>query len=324
MTDLAPAVREAGLLAPGATVVVLLSGGRDSVCLLDVCARICGPNATTALHVNYGLRDGADEDERHCEQVCAELGVALRVHRPGAPHGNVQAWAREERYRAAGSLEGEIAVGHTASDQVETILYRLASSPSRRALLGMRPRAGRVLRPLVRYTREDTAAHCRSRRLSWREDPTNDSDRYARNRIRHELVPALRSIHPAAEANVLALAEILRDEAEVLDSLVDELTGGDGIEIGRLRELPGAMRRLVVQRLADAVAGGPAAGAGRRAPEVCELAEGAALDLPGGVRATVRGGHLRLLPTPSVQRRSRPGPGDENAGGEAPTYIPPA
>src|SRR5207248_11032285 len=142
-----------------------------------------------------------------------------------------------------------------ATDQVETILYRLASSPSRRALLGMRPREGRLVRPLLAFTRQETADYCSERGLEWREDESNQSDAYARARIRGRLVPALREVHPAAEENVLALSATLREEAEVLDGLVDQaLAGGREIELDALRELPAALRRLVVQRLSDLAA----------------------------------------------------------------------
>ncbi len=296
-------VRHEGLLAANRPVIVLLSGGRDSTCLLDLATRIVGPGSVQALHVNYGLREEAGEDERHCHEVCQSLGVALHVRHPRHPgSGNVQAWAREERYQAAAALAagGDIAAGHTATDQVETILYRLASSPSRRALLGMSPREGSLVRPLLGFSREQTAEYCRSRRLEWREDESNQSDAYARARIRSRLVPALREVHPAAEANVLALAAILRDEAEVLDSLIDEALGGGGeIELETLRGLPPALRRLVVQRLADQAAGRPAPGAGRRADEVAALGRNAALDLPHGVRAVVKQGSLSFEGRPT-------------------------
>lgn len=312
--DLIEAVRDEGLLAAGRRVVVLVSGGRDSTCLLDLAARIGDPDAVCALHVNYGLRQDAEGDEAHCRTLCGRLGVRFEVRRPGAHgRGNVQAWAREERYAAATALAaglgGDVAVGHTATDQVETILYRLASSPSRRALLGMRPREGPLLRPLLRYTREQTGAHCVARGLEWREDESNSSGVFARGRIRGGLVPALREIHPAAEDNVLAVAEILRAEGEVLDRLVDEALGGrQEIELAGLRELPGALRRLVVQRLADAAADGPAAGAARRADDVAELGDDAALDLPHGVRAIVERGVLRFGRTPPKQAPHRISP----------------
>jgi tRNA(Ile)-lysidine synthase len=295
------AVAADGLLAPGRPVVVLYSGGRDSTCLLDLAARIAGPEAVRALHVNYGLRDDADADERHCALLCEALGVPLTVTRPArAQSGNVQAWAREARYGAAAELArgGDVATGHTATDQVETILYRLASSPSRRALLGMRARDGSLIRPLLGYTREGTGSYCSERGLEWREDHTNELDLYARGRIRNELVPALKRVHPAAERNVLALAETLRDEARVLDGLIQEsLAGRQEIALDRLRELPAALRRLVVQDLADTAAGGLAPGAARRADEIAALDRGA-LDIGNGLRAVVEQRTVRFETLP--------------------------
>ncbi len=301
--DLLARVHEQGLLSAGRPVVVLLSGGSDSTCLLDLAVRICGADAVSVLHVNHGLRGAAsDEDEMHCARLCERLGVALEVRRP-APRarGNLQAWAREARYRAAGELacarDGEVAVGHTAADQVETILYRLASSPSRRALLGMRPREGSLVRPLLRFTRDDTEAYCRARGLDWREDGSNASRAYARNRVRSGLLPALIEVHPGALRNVLAASEILRDEAEVLDALVAEVLGGRSrVSLATLRELPGALRRLVVQRLADDAAGGPAPGAGRRGDSVAGLSDRgtAMLDIGCGLRAVAEYGEVRI------------------------------
>ncbi len=302
-------VREQGLLVARLPVVVLLSGGRDSTCLLDVAVRVCGAEAISALHVNYGLRDSSAEDERHCRELCARLGVGLTVERAGAPAGNKQAWARTLRYDAAALLAlsraADIAAGHTATDQVETILYRLASSPSRRALLGMRPRDGNLIRPLLRFTREQTGDYCRERGLSWRDDESNDSDLYARGRVRADLVPALRAIHPGAEQNVLALAETLRDEADVLDILVeDELAGRSAIELRQLRALPSALARLIVQRLADAVNGRPTPGTSRRLDDILALRDGGVthLDLPGGVRASAVDGVLSFDRTPEIAR----------------------
>jgi tRNA(Ile)-lysidine synthase len=278
-------------------IVVLLSGGRDSVCLLDSLVRQGEP--VTALHVNYGLREGADEDEAFCRELCERLGVPLVVHRPGPPVGNVQAWAREVRYAEAAKLGPVVATGHTATDQVETVLYRLAASPGRRALLGIRERPG-VIRPLLGWTREQTAAYCVERGLAWREDPTNESDAYARNRVRNALLPTLRSLHPSAEANVLRTLELLRDEAEVLDSLID--TDPD---VARIAALPPALRRLTVQ----AIAGDHPVAA--RADEILALgARGgtASLDLGGGLRAVVEYGRLRFdhgpppAPSPTILR----------------------
>jgi tRNA(Ile)-lysidine synthase len=310
MTSVEARVRADGLLAPGRRVVVLFSGGRDSTCLLDLAARITGPANVTALHVDYGLRDESGADAEHCQSLCAALRAKFVLVRPAdEPHGNVQAWAREIRYTEASRLEGDIATGHTATDQVETVLYRLAASPGRRALLGMRERDGRVIRPLLHITREETTAYCTERGLAWREDATNDSDAYARNRIRRNLLEALREIHPAAEANLLRTLELLRDEAEVLDDVV---TGA--LEAGDLAALPPALARLALQRMADEAMGGRAPAIAGRAGEILALsAQGTtSLDLGHGLRAVSEYGRLRFETWRRAPPRGRParaGPG---------------
>nr|MDQ3588576.1 tRNA lysidine(34) synthetase TilS [Actinomycetota bacterium] len=169
--------RASGLVREGEPLLVLLSGGADSVCLLDVAIELGA--RVGALHVNYGLRAEADEDEAHCRAVCVELGIDLTVERALLPEeGNVQAHARDARYRLAeGLAAGRYAAAHTASDQAETVLYRLAVSPGRRALLGMEPVRGRLVRPLLHAAAEDTRAWCRSRGLEWREDASNQDSR---------------------------------------------------------------------------------------------------------------------------------------------------
>lgn len=302
-------VRAGGLLAGERQVVAMLSGGRDSVCLLDVAVALCGPGRVRALHVNYGLRADAEQDERHCRELCARLEVEIevvRAHREENAAGNLHAWARELRYVAAHELAGRedalVATGHTASDQVETILYRLAASPGRRALLGMSVSEGRLVRPLLGLTREATGAYCLELKLAWREDQSNDNERYARARVRHRLVGALDAVHPAAQANVLRTAELLREETELLDALVDaELAGRASIAIERLRELPPALARLVVIELAERAAGAFVPQAGERVGEILELgARGgrAELHVGGLAGAVIDGGELRMVAIP--------------------------
>jgi tRNA(Ile)-lysidine synthase len=320
--EVAERVRMGGLLPSGAwgehRVLAMLSGGRDSVCLLDVAVVICGAENVHALHVNYGLRTEADEEERHCRELCGRLGVALEVVRADerpAGAGNLQAWARELRYRAADELarklDALVATGHTATDQVETILYRLAASPGRRALLGMSPRDGRLIRPLLDLTREQTAAYCRARGLSWREDASN------------RLLPVLDAVHPAARENVLRTARLLREEAVVLDALVDaelerdsvargsdlaalgggskERGGEPSVAIERLRDLPPVLARLIVVRLAEEAAGSYVPQAGARVGEILGLAERggrAELHVGGLVGAVIEDGRLRMIRLP--------------------------
>jgi len=303
------AARSSGLLEGPGRLVVLLSGGRDSVCLLDVARTLRGPASLLALHVNYGLRPEADEDQAHCERLCRQLGASFEAVDATAHErapGNLQAWARERRYalalERAGLGDGLVAVGHTASDQAETVLYRLASSPGRRALLGMPRRQGRIVRPLLSITREETARYCAARGLDWREDATNDTAQFARGRLRADLLPALRALHPAAEENVMRTAELLRAEAHVLDALVDQALDGEGsISLSRLSELPPALARLVLVRMAEERSGELVPTAGHRLEEVLALAGRGGtseLHLGRGVRAVVEYDQLRMSTTP--------------------------
>jgi tRNA(Ile)-lysidine synthase len=353
-------VRATGLLPGSSQVVAMLSGGRDSVCLLDVAVALCGCERVHALHVNYGLRAESDADESHCRELSEHLGVDLSVARstrpPGAV-GNFHVGAREFRYRAArelaerleeprgaeaGSIERPsqvvsveaeadhvakhgapharaparhtalVATGHTATDQVETILYRLAASPGRRALLGMSASEGRLVRPLLGLTRQATGDYCRERKLAWREDASNDSEHYARARVRHGLLTALDAVHPAARANVLRTAELLREETDLLEALVDgELEGRASIELERLRKLPPALRRLVVIRLAESASGTFVPQAGERVEEMLALgARGGRAELHVGrlLSAVIDSGELRMVPIePREQREPRAG-----------------
>lgn len=305
--DLLEHVRAGGLLTEGGPVVVLLSGGRDSVCLLDVAVELCGAAAVSALHVNYGLRDAAGGDEALACELCVRLGVGLDVERASRPedaHGNLQAWARDVRYAAGGRLAEQrgalLAAAHTATDQAETVLYRLAASPGRRALLGMAPRSGRLVRPFLDVTREDTTAWCETRGLAWREDASNDDPAFARTRVRAGLVPALRAVHPQAEANVLRTAELLRDEAAVLEEVITTaLAGRDRITLERLVELPPALARLIVRRLAEDATGRLAPRAAARLGDILDLdPAGGMLDLGDGARAVVERGVLHFGRTP--------------------------
>jgi tRNA(Ile)-lysidine synthase len=309
--DVAERVRATGLVPAGGALVVLLSGGRDSTCLLDVAVRLAGAEAVRALHVNYGLRgEASEEDERHCAALCTRLGVVLaieRAARPEAGAGNLQAWARDLRYAAGARLAGEhgarLAAGHTLTDQVETILYRLAVSPGRRALLGMEADRGRLVRPLLaaEVTRADTAAWCLERGLAWREDATNLDPAFARTRVREGLLPALRAVDERAELNVLRTAQLLRDEAAVLDEVVvTALAGRDRLALAKLASLPPALGRLVLRRLAEDATGRLCARAATRLDDVLALGDSGALDLGDGARAIVERGVLRVGRTPPL------------------------
>jgi tRNA(Ile)-lysidine synthase len=331
--------REGGLVRAGEPLLVLVSGGADSTCLLDVAVRL-GADAS-ALHVDHGLRPDSGEDAELCRRLCGRLGVPLEVERVeiAAAHGpgNVQAEAREARYALAERrADGDYATAHTASDQAETVLYRLATSPGRRALLGMPARRGRLVRPLLGATRDETRAYCRARGLEWRDDPANEDVRFARARVRHEVLPALRELSPAAERTIAETALTLRDEAEVLDRALDgalDRPAEGPLPLEALRALPAALGRLALRRAAEAAAGAArAAASGADAPPAAvpvsrrdadrilalPLDGTATVELPGGVRAVSEYGSLRFAAEPDPgppEPVALPVPGEAAFGG---------
>jgi tRNA(Ile)-lysidine synthase len=306
------AARESGLVRAGEPLLVMVSGGGDSVALLDIADRLGA--RVSALHVNYGLREESSLDEALVQQLCDERNIPLTVEHVALPgEGNLQDAARDARYALAERLaEGDYAAAHTASDQAETVLYRLAVSPGSRALHGMSPRRGRLVRPLLGVTRDEVRDYLRLRGLEWREDPSNADRRFARARVRHDVLDALRELSPAAERTIAETARQLRDEAEVLDVVVTdalkELGGGPAISLSALLDQPPAVSRLVLRALAEraageAGAGEPGAGARpsrplsrREADEILALGGRGtkSLDLGGGLRAVVEYGTLRF------------------------------
>lgn len=181
-------------------LVVGVSGGVDSVVLAWTLDAL-GVEIVVA-HVDHGLRPESAEDAAWVAALADEIGVPSEVLRVEVADGNVQAQAREARYRALGALAERIgsrsvAVAHTATDQAETLLLNLTRGAGLRGLAGMppaRPLANTdvtLLRPLLWASREEVEAVAQRNGWAWREDPTNETDRYLRNRIRHHVLPLL-------------------------------------------------------------------------------------------------------------------------------------
>ena len=206
-----------GLLQPGTPLrlAAAVSGGADSMALLLLLRQLQPRFGYTlfACHVNHGLRgQSADRDEAFVRAECARLGVPLRVFHaaelalPPAHAG--EDWARRLRYTAFVQLQRQgidaIATAHTANDQAETLLLRLARGTGLHGAGGIRPRRGCYLRPLLCLSRAETEAVCRAAGQTWVTDETNDTDAYARNRLRHS---ALESTNAAAVQNLARFCE---------------------------------------------------------------------------------------------------------------------
>ena len=203
------------VLRAGEAILVACSGGPDSLTLLDALARLAPPRGWGLLcaHVDHGLRPGAAAEGDVVARECARLGVEFRHLRvEGTPTGSVQAWARDRRYAALAECARDagctvIATGHTADDQAETVLMRALAGATPTALAAMRPRRGLLARPLLEVWRRDTEEYCRCVGMVPVSDPSNADPRFLRSRVRHEVIPALEEVFPAARRRLVALAK---------------------------------------------------------------------------------------------------------------------
>jgi tRNA(Ile)-lysidine synthetase-like protein len=243
-------IREHDLIPRGGEVCCLVSGGADSTCLWHVLGKL--GYRVSAVHVDHGLR-GAESDED--VRLCRELTGADILRSVGARHASpsTEAELREIRYQLTEG-RGLRATGHTASDQVETILYRLVSSGNMKGIKAKREDG--VVRPLLELWREETEAYCREHGLPFRIDASNEDTK--RGLIRREILPLLRRLHPGAERNLLALAEerprLPRGLERTLVELLASTEGTKEADLGRgLR----AVREYDSVRLEGPVTFGP-------------------------------------------------------------------
>jgi tRNA(Ile)-lysidine synthetase-like protein len=212
-------IRRHELIEPGGEILCLVSGGADSTCLYHVLAEL--GYSVSALHVDHGLRSAeSDEDARFCaEQFGAEVVRAAARSSNEAALRDVRYSFRTERLRAT---------GHTLSDQVETILYRLAA---RGTTTGIEVRrADGVARPLLCVWREETEAFCRERGLAWRTDSSNPDT--IRGLIRGGVLPLLERIHPSVRENVLRVLDQRRPLSPALAELLDAPVGSKRVDLG--------------------------------------------------------------------------------------------
>lgn len=263
-------IRDRGLIREADRVLCLVSGGADSVAMLRLLHALsegADPAFTHGFslgicHVNYGLRGSySDGDESFVRELGDELGLTVHAIRaPVEKRQNFQAWARDFRYLAAQNLcrwQGytRIAVGHNKDDRVETLLYRMITYSGRRSLAVMPPRRGRVIRPLLILYGSQIRSFCAEGGIAWREDASNSSTDYARNQIRHTVIPRLAEIRPDFRERMLDTLALLEDEDAVLETVTEEAweLASSGSEDGVLRApvvagLPRATARLVVRR----------------------------------------------------------------------------
>ena len=240
-------IRAHDLIESGGEVTCLVSGGADSTCLWHV-LRSLGYRVS-AVHVNHRLRgEESQEDARHCREH-----MEADVLDAPPPENSTEAELRELRYRLTEG-RGLRATGHTASDQAETVLYRLVSSGSTKGIKARREDG--VVRPLLPLRREETEAYCGAHGLAYREDSSNRGTK--RGLVRHEILPLLRRLHPGAEANLAALADgPSRLPRRLERALVELLSSTAGTRAADLGDGVRAVREYGVLRLEGRVSFGP-------------------------------------------------------------------
>src|SRR5262245_12436601 len=338
MRELAQALPRLGL--EGRALLVAVSGGVDSVALLHGLQEI-GEGQGLKLqvaHVNHGLRgEESEADQLAVEELAARLGLPVRSARvdPGARRAegpsrdrpSPEEAARELRYAALRRMAEEmgadcIVTAHTADDQAETVLLRLLRGTGPDGLGGMPERSadGKIARPLLGVGRADVLRFARERGLAWREDASNTSRAFARNRLRHDWLPGLaRAFNPRLLRALSDLAEAQRRDSEWIGALVEREAlarfeeEGEGLRIDAAgwRQLPEGLSRRLARRALERC--GAARLVSRRHLERMDAflrrgPVGRAIELPGGLRLTRDRGGFRLGPAALHAERNDPTP----------------
>jgi tRNA(Ile)-lysidine synthase len=254
-----------GMLEGGEKIVVAVSGGPDSTCLLDVLARLSHSQGykLEVAHVDHRLSPESETISARVAKAAAEIGYDVHVARaPDLAGPNLHARARDFRYAFFETIArdidaSKIATGHTLDDRVETTLARLVHGASTDGLAGIPPAAEERIRPLIGLRRSETRAYCDECGLDYVDDPANDDDRFDRAAVRSLVVTAIEERWgDGAIRAIAAAADDLRDDADALRVLADRLYGdmaesSDGVvsfDRTALLEMPRAFRRRMLER----------------------------------------------------------------------------
>lgn len=304
------------LLRPGQRVVAAVSGGADSLCLLDCLARL--GYAVVVAHLDHQLRPESRDEAAYTMEIARRYGLPAAAAREDVRSQtgrgvSLEQAARIARYRFLIRVAREhrasvIATGHTADDQAETILMHFLRGAGPEGLRGMLPSASleewpdlagtrglRLIRPLLAVTREETMAHCAHRNLTPRHDPSNLDPVFLRNRLRHELLPILASYNPEIRAVLCRTGRLMASVTDLLNSLADQAwqsvvrevgPGAVALETGRLHDLPHGLQLALMRRVLRTLSP-----RGRRlSMEVIERALERVLSPPRSSRAEVGSG----------------------------------
>jgi tRNA(Ile)-lysidine synthase len=303
-------------------VLVACSGGADSLALAAGTAFVCERSGRPygLVTIDHGLQPGSAEQSRRVAELGYQLGfdpvhlVRVAVGTAGGP----EAAARTARFAALDRLSDgppatTVLLGHTADDQAETVLLGLGRGSGPRSIAGMRPAAGRYLRPLLGLRRADTAAACEALGLPVWQDPHNGDPRFRRVRLRTEVLPLLEDVLGGGVVPALArTAGLLQQDLDALAAIAAGFVpaAGAGLPVEPLRGQPVAIRTRALKAWAEANGSGPLTS--RHVGELDSLLSRwrgqGPIDLPGGVRATRSSGTLALSIPAIAEHPTRSGP----------------
>lgn len=303
-------------LAPysGKKLLVAVSGGLDSVALLDALLTVRDQLGLTLVvaHLDHGLRRGSVKDAAFVERLAAGHGLPFATARLELnPGGNQEARAREARYRWLEQVRKRrkadfIVTAHQADDQVETLFLHLTRGSGLNGLTGMRIESGRILRPLLDVPRKDLARYVRRRKLKYRLDPSNRNLKFARNRVRHQVIRSLQRINPQLVATVGQSMRVFNDEYQVISHLAESeyqkalvRSSPETLTLSRskLRNLSRGVRHLVFRRTIERLTGDTVGFTLRHLENLDELLEqqtGRRIHLPKELIATRQYDHLTI------------------------------
>ena len=242
-------VKQQNLISPGDSIVCAVSGGADSIALLWALYLLKEEwqLSLSAVHFNHHLRgEASDEDEQFVRDFCNGYGIPLYV---GSEYvvpneKGLEAAAREARYRYFATLPGKIATAHTADDNAETVLMHLPRGTGLKGLGGIAPKRNNLIRPLLSVTRGEVEIFLEEYALPHREDNSNHTDLFLRNRLRHHVVPLLKEENPRFSENLSAMALRLRQDEDALAEIANQKP----ISITALRQESSAIRVRILER----------------------------------------------------------------------------
>jgi len=319
------------MIIPGDKVLAAVSGGADSVCLLYLLKEMQGifPFHLSIAHIDHMARGKESvEDARFVEELGKDLGLEIFIERVDVRKQNetlktsFQEAGRILRYRFLESILKRIrgtklALGHTADDQVETFLINLLRGSGLKGLAGMPETRGAVIRPLIECTRQEVLKYLEIKNLGYREDASNADNKYLRNRIRHELLPVLKTFNQNIASNLQETVKIIRDDDQCLTDqtrllylkLAVPRLEGAGVELDRVKfnQQPVAYQKRLVRLAICQIKGDLRRITAKHVQKIIELFEnsrvGKEINLPGQLMATCRREGVELRKNSKLRSR---------------------